>query len=123
MRLLNSIIFFLSFITTSLFSQIDTCQTTIQGRVYDQSTKLPLLYATVQIKNQSTGAYTDEKGNFELNAPCQKEYDLQVSYVGYKTIVHHHDFHHPFVEIYLAPEGTMSLGRPVFFLIFRRLNT
>ncbi|HKK76483.1 MAG TPA: TonB-dependent receptor [Saprospiraceae bacterium] len=85
----------------------DTCDFTIQGAVYDQLSKEPLAYASVVLDSLGTGTYTNEEGIFEINGLCDKEYDLNVSYVGYKTVVHHHDFHHPFVEIFLASEETV----------------
>lgn len=97
-------------LSTTAFTQVDSCTFTIQGSIYDQLTKEPLQYATVQLKGRSIGTYTDEKGNFEFTKLCEKEYDLEVSYVGYKTATHHHDFYHPSVEIYLAPEGTILNG-------------
>ncbi|MEM1324426.1 MAG: TonB-dependent receptor [Bacteroidota bacterium] len=100
-------IFVLLSLCNSTFAQTDTCTTIIKGAVYDQATKEPLLYATVQLEDQPNGTYTDDKGNFELTVPCRKEYDLQISYIGYKMAEHHHDFYHPFMEIFLAPEGTM----------------
>ncbi|MEL6277155.1 MAG: TonB-dependent receptor plug domain-containing protein, partial [Bacteroidota bacterium] len=50
------------------------------------------------------GTTTDEEGYFEFVDLCEKEYDLLFSFLGYKAVNHHHDFHHPFLEIYLAPE-------------------
>ncbi|MEM8525790.1 MAG: TonB-dependent receptor [Bacteroidota bacterium] len=91
-------------------AQLDSCNNVIKGAIYDQVTKEPLPFATVQLKEQSGGAYTNEDGSFEIEAGCEKEYDLQISFIGYKTVTHHHDFYHPFVEIFLAPEGTVLKG-------------
>ena len=57
----------------------DSCQFTIQGAVYDQTTKLPLAFATIQLEGQTEGAYTAEDGSFSIGVLCEKEYDLQVS--------------------------------------------
>lgn len=93
--------------TTTVLSQTDSCAFVIQGAVYDQATQLPLAFATVQLEGEQDGVYTNEKGIFEFPNLCKKEYNLQVSYIGYKTATHHHDFHHSFVEILLAPKETM----------------
>ena len=87
---------------------LDSCNYSIQGAVFDQESKDPLAFASVQISldGKTIGAYTDEKGLFEINGLCKKEYDLQFSFIGYKKVIHHHDFYHPFVEIYLAPKAT-----------------
>lgn len=85
----------------------DSCQFTIQGAVYDQTTKQPLAFATIQLEGLAEGAFTAEDGSFSLTGLCKKEYDLKVSYIGYKTVVHHHDFHHPFLEILLVPKETL----------------
>lgn len=98
----------LSCLGLSLEAQLaDSCQFTIQGAVYDQTTKLPLAFATIQLEGLSEGAFTEEDGSFSITGLCEKEYDLQVSYIGYKTVVHHHDFHHPFLEILLVPKETL----------------
>lgn len=101
---------FLFVLTGNVAAQSDTCKLVIRGAVYDQVTKEPLSFATIQMVTQQEGTYSEEDGSFELNAPCEKEYDLQVSYVGYKTATHHHDYYHPYVAIYLAPEGTLLKG-------------
>lgn len=85
----------------------DSCTYKIAGKVIDQSTKLPLAYANVRLQGTTIGAVTDEEGNFEILNLCEKEYDLEFSYVGYKSKSHHHDFHHDFMEIQLAPEQTI----------------
>ena len=87
--------------------QVDSCNYIIEGAVYDQATRLPLAYATVQLTTVTGGVYTDAEGGFSFPRLCAKEHDLRVSYVGYKTVTHHHDFYHPFVKIYLAPEKTL----------------
>lgn len=103
---------YLSFLIWSLGLPVqaqlaDSCKFVIRGAVYDQTTKSPLAFATVQLEGQTEGAYTAEDGSFSISGLCEKEYDLKVSYIGYKTVVHHHDFHHPFLEILLVPKETL----------------
>ncbi|MEL6969367.1 MAG: TonB-dependent receptor [Bacteroidota bacterium] len=83
------------------------CPYTIQGQVFDAQTKEPLAFVSVQIKDTSKGTETNDKGEFEFQALCEQEYDLAFSYLGYQSLIHHHDFHHPFLEIYLAPDGVL----------------
>ncbi len=90
--------------------QPGTCDRTVTGKVYDAQTEQPLAYASVLVEGTDDGAVTNEEGYFEITELCEKEYDLVVSYLGYKTVRHHHDFHHPFVEIFLAPEGLTLEG-------------
>ena len=80
------------------------CSYTIKGRVYDASTEQPLAFVGVQVVGETTGAVTDEDGVFTLTGLCGQEHDLLFSYLGYKPVTHHHDFHHPELAIYLAPE-------------------
>lgn len=91
-----------------MFSQSqDSCTYKIMGKVVDQDTKLPLAYANVLLQGTTIGTVTDEEGNFEILNLCEKEYDLVFSYIGYKSKSHHHDFHHDYMEILLAPDQTI----------------
>jgi iron complex outermembrane receptor protein len=80
------------------------CRYSVKGVVLDLETKAPLSYVSVLIKGTTMGKVTDEEGKFEFNNLCDKEQDLEFSYLGYQDLTHHHDFHHPFIEIFLAPE-------------------
>ena len=92
----------------SIFGQSqDSCTYRIVGKVIDQATKLPLAYASIRLQGTTMGVETDEEGNFEFLNLCEKEYDLEFSYVGYKSKSHHHDLHHGYMEILLAPDQTI----------------
>ena len=106
MRSYNLYLFCLLFLSpTLLFTQVESdCNYSIKGKVFHLETNEPLSFVSVQLDNTTKGAVTDEEGYFEFNKLCEKEYDLVFSFLGYKTLRHHHDFHHPFLEIYLAPE-------------------
>jgi len=41
-------------------------ETLFEGKVIDQLTKQPIIYATVEIKTQKIGTYTDSTGNFSI---------------------------------------------------------
>ncbi|MEM7572864.1 MAG: TonB-dependent receptor [Bacteroidota bacterium] len=83
------------------------CPYVIKGKVYDAETEEPLAYVSIQLEGTSEGTVTDDAGLFEIASLCEDEYNIAFSFLGYKTVRHHHDFHHPFIEIYLAPEGLL----------------
>ncbi len=86
------------------------CNFTIEGHVYDQTTKEPLAFVNIQIKDTGLGTVSDEEGHFIIPDLCEKEYDLVFSRLSYKIHEHHHDFHHPNMEIYMVPEHLMLEG-------------
>ncbi len=68
-------------LTTAAFTQ-----TIVSGRVLDSYTKEPLGGANIIVPNTAIGTTTDEKGLFILTT--QQQIDrLQVSYVGYRTVI------------------------------------
>ena len=89
---------------TDLYGQ-DSCAYFVEGRIYDLSTREPLPFANIQIEGTTKGTSADHRGYFRINDICQTEFDLVFSYIGYKTIVHHHDVYHDLPEIYLAPDA------------------
>lgn len=84
--------------------QSSDCHYDIQGKVYDAETKAPLAFVSVQLEGKSNGVVTDDTGQFLFEELCDQEHDLVFSFVGYKTVKHHHDFHHSVLEIFLAPD-------------------
>ncbi len=88
-------------------AQTGGCSFTIEGVVYDIETKEPLPLVNILVKGTGIGTVADENGYFKLENLCEKEYDIVFSYIGYKSTAHHHDFHHPFFEIFLAPDEFM----------------
>ncbi|MEM6831123.1 MAG: carboxypeptidase-like regulatory domain-containing protein, partial [Bacteroidota bacterium] len=68
------------------------CNKTISGQILSSETREPIPFATVKILDSSNGAISDDKGNFTLTNVCGKEVDFEVRFLGYKTVVHHHDF-------------------------------
>lgn len=59
----------------------------IKGQIKDSDSKEPLIGATVQIIGSSMGAVTDIDGNFQLAGVEDGIYDIEIKYVGYKTVV------------------------------------
>ena len=108
-KILNIVIAIL--ICTSLFGQqSDTCTFRIVGQIFDYLTEQPLSYVTVQVENTSVGAFSDEEGYFEINNLCEDEHNVIFSRVGYKTLTHHHDFHHPEMKIFLVEDFLLLDG-------------
>jgi hypothetical protein len=69
-------------ISSSLFSQ-----GIIKGKVIDAKTREALPFVSVIIYNTTLGSTTDESGNFTINNVSLGYQKLQVSFVGYETIV------------------------------------
>lgn len=83
--------------------QADSCRYEVEGQVFDIATLSPLPFATVQVQNTGKGATADEQGRFRISGICRREFDLIVSHVGYKQVIHHHDSYHDNPSIFLAP--------------------
>ena len=83
----------------------DSCTYTVDGQVLDLTTQQPMPYASVQVKGLPVGDQTDAQGYFRIEHLCRREFDLVVSYVGYKTAVHHHDVYHSAPQIFLAHDS------------------
>ena len=64
-----------------VFSQV------VSGTVLDAKSSQPLSGANVYEENSKKGTVTDAKGHFNINVSSdQKEVELKISYIGYKTI-------------------------------------
>ena len=65
-------------------------QTTVSGRVIDQSNSQPMPFATVAVLIQDstvlTGAVTDNKGEYAIGVKNQGEYILAVSFINFAGI-------------------------------------
>lgn len=58
---------------------------TVRGKIIDQATGDPLMFATVAVKElESTGTDTDLDGAYEISLP-EGTYSLEISYIGYAT--------------------------------------
>ena len=92
------------------YAQSVPCEGIIEGKILDIDTKEPLSYATINIKNTNHGAVADTYGNFIIKNICDDEVDIEVRFIGYRTLIHHHDFHHSAPIIYMASEDTYLAG-------------
>lgn len=79
-------LFFTTFLTIILYSfQLNAQTGIIKGRVYDALNNEPILFGNVIIKGSTKGTTTDENGNYEITNLEPGLYNLEVSYIGYKT--------------------------------------
>lgn len=62
----------------------------VKGNLLDQSTKQPIGYATVSIRNLENkliaGVITSEKGDFIVDSIPMGNYTIQFQFIGYKTL-------------------------------------
>ena len=70
---------------SSLFSFSQTG--VLRGFIYDKATGEPVSYANVIIKETDHGAAADKTGYFQIASIKPGTYSVQVSFVGYETIV------------------------------------
>ena len=80
---------FVSLLITFFSTNGQTIEQTLKGKVFDQTTREPLLGATIVVENTNPniGTTSDENGNFSIpNLPVGR-HQLQISYVGYETIL------------------------------------
>mgnify|MGYP000758419053 CR=1 FL=1 len=82
-RFLPSVVFFL-LIGFSSFSQP---KGSLKGRVYDLKNNQGIPFANVQVYSSALGTATDTKGYFEIDSISPGYIRLEISCVGYKTIL------------------------------------
>ncbi len=70
------------FLTSDVFAQ--TASYSIEGKVVDKNSRLPLPGASVFAQNTTFGVATDADGNFRLKLPGGG-YELVVTFTGYET--------------------------------------
>ena len=70
---------------TAMMISVSSQAFTVKGVVIDNTTKEPLIGATVQVVGTSTGAITDIDGCFEIKDIKGKSCTLLVQYVSYKS--------------------------------------
>jgi len=59
----------------------------LRGRIVDKSTKQPLAGANIEILETVKGAATDLEGYFSIELLDENIYKLQISYIGYESLV------------------------------------
>jgi hypothetical protein len=58
----------------------------VKGKITDES-ELPVLGATVSVKELLTGTITDKDGFFEIDIPANQTYTIEISFVGYQKLL------------------------------------
>jgi hypothetical protein len=76
-----SLVMLLVFQYTNVFSQNGI----VRGRITEAVGKEPVPFANVLIQNTTTGAITDFDGFYEIRDLKPGLYNVEASYVGYKT--------------------------------------
>ncbi|MEP2025633.1 carboxypeptidase-like regulatory domain-containing protein, partial [Reichenbachiella sp.] len=84
-KLLLSLLLFYSSIT---FGQV------FNGQVKNADTNKPIEFANIYIEETQSGTRTNESGHFKLDVSILTKMTLQISYMGYKTLVQHVDIKH-----------------------------
>lgn len=75
---------FLLLVPVFTFAQNNTQN--IRGVVTDKLSQTPLIGVSVQIASLQKGATTDTLGNYTISNIPPDRYDIQVSYIGYKSV-------------------------------------
>ena len=78
MKILNLILLI------SFFKVLNGQSSSLSGKVIDASNGTPLIGANVMIDGTSLGAATDKSGKYLIEDLKEGEYDITVSYIGYK---------------------------------------
>jgi iron complex outermembrane recepter protein len=63
-----------------------TCNYNLRGKVTSDD-GLPLTGATVNLIGNAKFSITDESGSYQIDALCEGKYQIEVRYVGYKTLL------------------------------------
>jgi len=96
------VLLFLSF-SLHLFSQSDTCNFSVTGKILDVETKEPIPFVSVVIREANKGTIANEKGEFFINGLCSQINTLIISCHGYCDSICEHNHQHGRVpHIYLT---------------------
>ncbi|RAW03559.1 TonB-dependent receptor [Pseudochryseolinea flava] len=80
--------FFTFFIVVISFSQFANAQSgIIRGKVFNKINNEPVPFANVVIQGTTTGGSTDTDGNYEIVNIKPGQYNVEVSFVGFKKLV------------------------------------
>lgn len=87
-------------------AQVDSCSFTVSGKIFDENTREPIPYASVQIRNSQKGTLTNLKGEFLIDGLCSDQNTLVISCIGYcDSICEHHNPRGKRGHIYLKEEA------------------
>ncbi|HET7152557.1 MAG TPA: TonB-dependent receptor [Candidatus Kapabacteria bacterium] len=80
----KAIVFFILLFMFALNGHADE-KGVIKGKVIEQTTKQPIIGATVVVKDTHLGAYTDTSGTFTVKNVPEGNYSLTISRLGYQS--------------------------------------
>jgi len=86
----KTILFFLSMILLYHFSNAQT-KTTLNGKVIDASSRQPLAGAVISLVDMRLSTLSDSAGNFVFRNIPSGHTSIEISFVGYSTLVDHID--------------------------------
>jgi len=78
---------FVIFFVLIIVNQLIIAQNTLKGKIIDKATNENLVGASVYATELNKGTFTDKNGNFSITGFKKGEFNIQVSYVGYQTII------------------------------------
>ncbi|MDG2151948.1 MAG: carboxypeptidase-like regulatory domain-containing protein, partial [Polaribacter sp.] len=114
----KKIFFLLFFITYSLFSQE---KKTISGTIYDESNNETLIGVSLYFPELNSGTTTNEYGFYSITLP-KGTYKLQVSYLGYSSILESITLNEKTTKNFKLIEETESLEEIVIESNIEKLN-
>jgi hypothetical protein len=81
-------IFLLCLYTEVTYSQeTNEAVVTLRGKLYDQESKRPIIFANVYVANTNIGTVSNSEGEFILKVPLNlQDKEIRVSYMGFKTL-------------------------------------
>jgi hypothetical protein len=78
-----------SFIVIPVWAQNEEAVTTIRGKIIDQKTEKPLVFASILILNSGVGTVSNNEGEFILKVPLSlRGNTIKFSFMGYKPITY-----------------------------------
>jgi hypothetical protein len=83
----NILLVFNIFLLFSTLSNAQSYTQTVRGKVIDVDTRQPLIGANVLLLGADKGTATDTLGRYRLEQAPAGRYRLQVSYIGYDTLI------------------------------------
>lgn len=69
-----------------LFAALPSLATRVKGVIHDTSGQ-PMSFASVVVRGEAVGTMANEAGEFSLDLPSGKPYELVFQFLGYKTVI------------------------------------
>ncbi|MFC4740627.1 TonB-dependent receptor domain-containing protein [Flavobacterium ponti] len=79
------LLFFFVILVTTL--QTSSAQIILKGQIKDKNTQINLQGATIYVVEANKGTSSDESGNYSISGLGKGSYKIQVSYLGYETVI------------------------------------